>query len=129
MSGHHVYINDYDMSCGVHTLSGTSNNLLQGAVLREDIAMLCNVAKANSDPDEDHENRAAFYLGSDVRGGPTERFFEELRFLGHVHRSAVRKNPNTGSDIVIWTWAPSQKKMRAWLTVNYPKGLLPSQVR
>jgi hypothetical protein len=127
MSGHHVYINDYDMSCGVHTLSGTSNNLLTGDVLIDDLAMLCDVATQHTDSDDDDENRAAFYLGSDVRGGPTERLFEELRFLGHVHRSVTRKNPNTGSDICIWTWAPSQKKMRAWM--KDVKKRLPSQVR
>jgi hypothetical protein len=120
----YIYVNNYDMSCGVRTIGGTSHPRLYGAELVENLRHLANMAKQHSDSDENHDHCAAFYLGSDVRESMTEVFFNELANIGTVHRSTLRKNPNTGNMICIWTWMPGQKKMVEWMSAT--RSMLPS---
>ena len=91
------------------------------------VKQLYSLGAANRNPREiirhakDYMDVCAFFIYSDIvpnRGRSAGEKFTDFILeheLGTVFETDLRKNPNSGNRIRVWTWAPSKDNIRVYL--------------
>jgi len=104
------------ISCGIRQLHGLNRD--PELILHE----ICNTLAY---PEYGYEgvSRGAFFIysdkltiGAELRPSPGVKFTEYLleQDLGVVYDTDSTRNPNSGNQIKLWTFAPNYRKLRAF---------------